>query len=101
MAEKRKLILTKLATEHISQIYQFLLKEDSPTGAEELMNDFLDIVFGEIPRFPEQFPICEGVRSGSSDYRIGSLVGEFRVIFQILKDKVLILMILHESELPF
>ncbi|MCB0838434.1 MAG: type II toxin-antitoxin system RelE/ParE family toxin [Bacteroidetes bacterium] len=101
MAEKRKLVLTKLATEHITQIYQFLLDEGADAEAEELMNDFLDVVFGEIPKFPEQFPVCEGVKSGSSDYRIGSLVGDFRVIFQILKEKVLILMILHESELPF
>ena len=101
MAEKRKLVLTKLATEHITTIHQFLLNQGSKADAEELMDDFLDIVFGEIPRFPEQFPVCEGVRSGSSDYRMGSLVGDYRVIFQILRDKVLILMILHEEELPF
>ena len=64
MAEKRKLVLTKLATEHITQIYQFLLDEGADAEAEELMNDFLDVVFGEIPKFPEQFPVCEGVKSG-------------------------------------
>lgn len=101
MAEKREVVLTQLANEHITNIYQYLLNHDAKAEAEELMDDFLDVVFGEIPKFAEQFPVCEGVKSGSTDYRIGSLAGDFRVIFQIFKDKVLILMVLHESELPF
>lgn len=100
MAEKRKVVLTKLANEHITHIYQALLEIDSGE-AEALMDDFLDTVFGDIPAFPEQFPICEGIKTQSNDYRIAHLIGHFRVIFQILKDRVLILLILHESELPF
>ena len=101
MAEKREVVLTKLAAEHIHSIYTHLLEEGATREAEELMNDFLDIVFGEIPLFAERFPVCEGVKNGSENYRIGSLAGDFRVIFQLLPDKALILLILHESELPF
>jgi plasmid stabilization system protein ParE len=101
MAEKRKVVLTRLAVDHIDSIYQAYLDEGKNDEAEELMNDFLDVVFGEIPRFPEQFPVCEGVQSKSADYRIGRIKGNFCVIFQIFKERVLILLILHESELPF
>ena len=48
MAEKREVVLTKLASEHIHSIYTHLLEEGATREAEELMNDFLDIVFGEI-----------------------------------------------------
>lgn len=101
MAEKRNVVLTKLANDHITQIYQYLLSEGLNREAAELMDDFLDLVFGEVALFPEKFPICEGVRSGSTDYRMGQLAGEYRVIFQIFKDKVLILLILHEEDIPF
>lgn len=101
MAEKRKVVLTKLAVDHIDGIYQALLSQGLDTDASELMDDFLDVVFGEIPRFPDKFPVCEGVQSNTQDYRIGRLRGGFCIIFQIFKDKVLILLILHESELPF
>ncbi len=101
MAEKRKVVLTKLAVDHIDGIYQALLSEGKQEEAEELMNDFLDVVFEEIPRFPEKFPVCDGVQSSTQDYRIGRIKGNFCVIYQIFKDKVLILLILHESELPF
>ena len=101
MAEKRKVVLTKLANEHISRIHQFFIDEKDEVFAAELMDDFLDVVFGAIARFPEQFPVCIGIRSNSPDYRIASMKGDFRVIYQILKDKILILMIIHESELPF
>lgn len=100
MAERRKVVLTKLANEQITDIHQALLKLGEKEEAEILMDDFLDTVFGDIPAFPEQFPICEGIKTQSNDYRIANLVGHFRVIFQIMKDRVLILLILHESELP-
>ncbi|MDX2247444.1 MAG: hypothetical protein SF052_11740 [Bacteroidia bacterium] len=100
MAEKRKVVLTQEATEQVSEIYEFFLLEDERGAAEEFINDFLDVVFGEIPRFPEQFPICENVKSSSTDYRMGSIAEEFRVIFQIFRDKVWILMVIHETELP-
>ncbi|MEM7655044.1 MAG: type II toxin-antitoxin system RelE/ParE family toxin [Bacteroidota bacterium] len=101
MAEKRKVVLTRLAHEHVSSIYQEFSKESGESEAETFINDFLDTVFGEIPSFPERFPVCEGVKTQTNDYRMGALHGDFRVIFQILKEKVLILLIVHESELPF
>ena len=101
MAEKRKVVLTKLASDHIHTIHTTLIQEGYTSEAHELMDDFLDTVFGEIPRFPTQFAVCEGVKSSSTDYRMATLYEEFRVIFQIFKEKVLILMILHQSELPF
>lgn len=101
MAEKREVVLTQLASDHIHSTYTLLLEEGATQEAEDLMNDFLDIVFGEIPLFAERFPVCEGVNNGSENYRIGSLAGDFRVIFQVFPTKVLILLVLHESELPF
>ncbi|MEL6672573.1 MAG: hypothetical protein AAFR61_10290 [Bacteroidota bacterium] len=101
MAEKRKVVLTKLAAGHIHDIYTSLIDAGFITEAGELMDDFLDVVFGEIPRYADKFPICEGVKPQNGDYRMGHIVGDFRVIFQIYMDKVQILMILHESDLPF
>jgi plasmid stabilization system protein ParE len=101
MAEKREVILTELASEHIHSTYTLLLEEGATQEAEDLMNDFLDVVFGEIPYHADRFPVCEGVDNGSDNYRIGSLAGDFRVIFQVFATRVLILLILHESELPF
>ncbi len=99
MAEKRKVVLTQLIHEHITTRYQQTFAE-SPSEAEVLMDDFLDVVFDEIPRFPTRFPIFEGLRAGSADYRMAKLRGGFCVIFQVLKSRVLILVLLHESELP-
>ncbi|GAB4429105.1 MAG: hypothetical protein OHK0039_47720 [Bacteroidia bacterium] len=101
MAEKRKIILTKLASEQITHIYDALREQGFDDEAAALMDDFLDVVFGEIPVYPERFPPCEGIKPGSGDYRIGNLVGDYRVIFQIVHQHILILLILHESELPF
>ncbi|MEZ4777271.1 MAG: type II toxin-antitoxin system RelE/ParE family toxin [Bacteroidia bacterium] len=100
MAEKRKVVLKALAEAQVSEIYDYLLSEGENGYAETFINDFLDVVFDEIPRFPEQFPICEGIKSGSKDYRMGSIADEFRVVFQIHRDKVEILLVLHELELP-
>ncbi|MEM6344345.1 MAG: type II toxin-antitoxin system RelE/ParE family toxin [Bacteroidota bacterium] len=101
MAEKRKVVLTKLAVEHIDGLYNAYLDEGLTYEAEALMDDFLDVVFDEIPRSPELFPVCDGIKSGSHDYRIGRIQHDYCVIFQIFKDKVLILLILHERDLPF
>ncbi len=100
MAE-RKIVFTKLANEQISRIHQSLLEEGAPTDAEELIDEFLDLVFISIRAYPQKFPLCEGVSSAYGDYRIASLYTNFRVIFQTLEDKILILLILHEGELPF
>lgn len=101
MAEKRKVVLTKLAVEHIDGLYNEYLEDGLTYEAQALMDDFLDVVFDEIPRFPDQFPVCDGIKSGSHDYRIGRIQHDYCVIFQIFKDKVLILLILHERDLPF
>lgn len=101
MATKQRVVLTKLANDQITFLFQHLENQDALEEAEALMNDFLDTVFGEIAAFPERFPVIKGLKQGSAEYRIGNLVGDFRVIFQIMRDRVLILLILHESELPF
>ncbi len=98
--EARVIVLTKLAQAQITEIYTEI-RMSSKSEAEAIMDDFLDVVFDEIKHFPAQFPICEGMRKGSGDYRIGSLYGGYRVIFQVFRSKVLILLVMHESELPF
>jgi mRNA-degrading endonuclease RelE of RelBE toxin-antitoxin system len=98
--EERKIVLTKLAHAQVSEIHDEL-SQVSSEDAEAFINDFLDIVFEEIKYFPFQFEKCEGMRSQGGDYRIGSIYGDYRVIFQISSKKTLILLIMHESELPF
>ncbi|MCI4671049.1 MAG: hypothetical protein MRZ79_23125 [Bacteroidia bacterium] len=100
MAE-RKIVFTKLATEQITAIHESLLAKGAIHDAEDFMDDFLDVAFSEIPAFSDKYPVVEGVSSQEGDYRIASLYNDFRIIFQTLKDKVLILLILHEGELPF
>jgi len=100
VTEERKIILTKLAHAQVSEIHQEI-SQQSPQDAEEFINDFLDLVFQEIKTFPYQFEKCKGMRSQQGDYRIGAMYGDYRVIFQIFKQKILILLVLHESELPF
>lgn len=98
---KRKVVFTRLATEQITHIHESLLERGAADDAEDLMDDFLDVAFGEIPAFPEKFPVIEGVSSQEGTYRIASLYTDFRIIFQTFREKVLILLILHEWELPF
>lgn len=101
MAKDRKIILTELATEQIRILHETLLDKGAVLEAEAFMDSFLDVVFGDIAKYADRFPVCEGVATKSDDYRIGNLVDGLRVIFQIMDDRVLILLILHESELPF
>ena len=96
--QKREIALTNLATDQIDRLYRALLVSGANEEAEILMNDFLDVVFGDIAYFPERFPVFTGIKE-RGDYRMGLLVGDFRVIFQILPEKVLVLLIMHESEL--
>jgi plasmid stabilization system protein ParE len=98
--ETKRIVLSKLAHTQITDLFDELSGDD-PRAAESLMDDFLDVVFDEIKHFPDQFPTCRGMRSYAGDYRLAALYEEYRIIFQILKTKVLILLILHESELPF
>lgn len=101
MEERRKVVLTKLAHEHINSLFESTAEEAGEHEAQILIDDFLDVVFGEIPLFPERFPVCQGIKSGSLDYRIANLYSDYRVIYQIFKTKILVLMILHEDDLPF
>jgi len=101
MAEKRKIVLTVVAKQQLTDIHQSLMEEGAFEDAEDFMNDFLDLAYSTIPSYPDNFAPIEGVATKSSDYRLASLFGDFRIIFQILQGKILILLILHESELPF
>ncbi|MDP5170219.1 MAG: type II toxin-antitoxin system RelE/ParE family toxin [Bacteroidia bacterium] len=100
MAEptKRKIALTNLASDQIDRLYHKLLEKGAKQEAEVLMDDFLDVVFGDIAYFPDRFPVFTGIKD-KGDYRMGLLVGDFRVIFQIMLDRVVVLLIMHESEL--
>ena len=98
--EEKRIVLTKLSHAQVSEIYNEI-DQESAANAEAFIDDFLDVVFEEIKHFPFQFERCEAMRSQNGDYRIGSIYGDFRVVFQIFKKKILILLILHESELPF
>ncbi len=98
--EERRIVLTKLAQAQVSEIYHEICQISEAEG-EAFINDFLDIVFEEIKYFPFQFEPCPGIRSQSGDYRLGAIYGDYRVIFQIFKQKTLVLLVLHESELPF
>ncbi len=98
MAEKRRVVITNLATDQIDRLYRALLDQGAAEEASFLMDDFLDVVFGDIAYFPERFPVFTGIKE-RGDYRMGLLVGDFRVIFQIETDKVVVLLIMHESEL--
>jgi|GEM_PF-3456038 len=100
MEEKRTVVLTRSAEQHITDIYKEL-RAESESLATEVMDNFLDVVFSDIPQFPLLYPVCDGTKSRSTSYRIASIGVGFRVIFQVFKRQVLILMILHESELPF
>lgn len=98
--EERRIVLTKLVNAQVSEIYNEF-NQQSAQDAEAFINDFLDVVFEEIKYFPFQFEACEGMRSQSGDYRMGSIYGDHQVIFQILRKKTIILLVLHESEMPF
>lgn len=97
---KRKVVFTRLATEQITHIHQSLLDRGAEGDAEDLMDDFLDVAFFDIPSFPEKFPAVEGVSPQNGEYRIASLYTDWRIVFQTFKEKVLILLILHEGEVP-
>ncbi len=98
--EERRIVLTKLAHAQVSEIHNEI-SQLSASEADIFINDFLDVVFEEIKFFPFQFEKCEAMRSQNGDYRLGAIYADYRVIFQIFKKKTLILLILHESELPF
>jgi hypothetical protein len=98
--EERRIVLTKLVHAQVSEIYSEL-NQQSAQEAESFMDDFLDVVFEEIKYFPFQFEKCEGMRAQSGDYRMGPISGDHQVIFQIFRKRILILLVLHESELPF
>lgn len=98
--EERKIVLTKLVHAQVNEIYSEL-NQQSAQDAEAFINDFLDVVFEEIKYFPFQFEKCEGMRSQNGDYRMGPIFGDHQVIFQIFRKRLLVLLVLHESELPF
>ena len=98
--EAKAIVLTKLAHAQITEIYTEMLAA-SKAEAVTMMDDFLDVVFDEIKHFPSKFPVCDGMRTGAGDYRIGAVYGGYRIIFQLFRTKVLILLVMHESELPF
>lgn len=98
--EERRIVLTKLVNAQVSEIYSEL-SQQSARDAEAFINDFLDVVFEEIKYFPFQFEKCEGMRAQSGDYRMGPIFGNYQVIFQVFRKKTMILLVLHESELPF
>jgi hypothetical protein len=98
--EERRIVLTKLVNAQVSEIYNEF-SQQSAQDAEAFINDFLDVVFEEIKYFPFQFEPCEGMRTQSGDYRMGPIYGGHQVIFQILRKKTIILLVLHESEMPF
>lgn len=98
MAEKRRVVLTNLASDQIGRLFDALTEQGAKEEAQILMDDFLDVVFGDIAYFPERFPVFTGIKE-KGDYRMGLLVGDFRVIFQIEVDRVIVLLIMHESEL--
>lgn len=101
MAKKRKIILTELATDQTGILHRALIEKGAVLEAEAFMDNFLDVVFGDIAHYADRFPNCDGVTTNKEDYRIGNLIDGLRVIFQVMEDRVLILLILHESELPF
>ncbi|MEO0895244.1 MAG: hypothetical protein AAFY71_02415 [Bacteroidota bacterium] len=101
MAENKKVVLTVIAKQQLTDIHQSLIDGGAFDDAEIFMDDFLDLAFSTIPSYPEKFTPIEGVSNDESDYRLASLFEDFRIIFQILKGKILILLILHENELPF
>ncbi len=71
MATKQRVVLTKLANDQITFLFQHLQDQGAIEEAEALINDFLDIVFGEIAAFPERFPVVEGIKPTSTEYGIG------------------------------
>ncbi|MEZ4829675.1 MAG: type II toxin-antitoxin system RelE/ParE family toxin [Bacteroidia bacterium] len=100
MAAKRKVVLTKTASLQVAEIYNYFLSEGENAEAELFINDFLDVGFDEIPRFPQQFPLCETIKLGAGDYREAIIAEEFVVIFQVFRDRVLIVLVLHEMDMP-
>lgn len=101
MASKRKVILTRLAHEQVTDIYQSLLDAGAGDVAQDFIDDFLDVGFDEVPSFPEQFPLCPLEHEEVRDrYRMANLEGDFRLIFEIVNERILILLVIHESELP-
>ncbi len=97
MAVKRDIRISHLAADQIDRLYHALLQQGDTGEATVLMNDFLDVVFGDIAYFPERFPVCGGIKE-PGDYRMALLVDDFRIIFQIKTEDVLILMIIHQDE---
>lgn len=101
MAARRRVILTRLAHEQVTDIYQSLLDEGADDTAQVFIDDFLDVGFGDVPTFPDQFPFCPLNHEEVKDrYRMANLEGEFRLIYEIVNDRILILLVIHESELP-
>ncbi len=101
MASPRKVILTRLAHEQVNDIYQTLLDENASDEAEDFINDFLDVGFGDVPSFPDKFPFCPLNESEVHErYRMANLGGDFRLIYEVINDRILVLLVIHESELP-
>ncbi|MEO0581984.1 MAG: type II toxin-antitoxin system RelE/ParE family toxin [Bacteroidota bacterium] len=101
MAKKRKVVLTKLANEQITYIYQQSIAQEGQEEAQILMDDFLDVAFTLIAAQPSRFPICLDKPRASATYRMAVFAEDYRIIFQILTQKILIVLIHHEEDLPF
>ena len=101
MEGKRPVVLTRLASEQVTYIQQHILEEEGQEEAQAFIDDFLDVAFGDIAFYPDQFSRCP-IRLGSAyPYRMAHLLGQYRLIFQVLPAQILVLLVLHRDELPF
>ncbi len=98
MPSQRPVVLSHIAADQFYSLHTYLLEQGATKEAELLLNDFLDVVFGDIAFFPERFPVFTGIQE-PGEYRMALLIGDFRVIFQILPDKIWVLLFMHESGL--
>ena len=98
MPPKRPVVLSQTAADQFYSLHTYLLEQGATKEAELLLNDFLDVVFGDLAYFPERFPVFTGIQE-PGDFRMALLLADFRVIFQIQPHQILVLLMMHESEL--
>ena len=96
MAKKYKVLITKIAEEDISHIFEYILS-DNPQAAER-WKDEIKSQIASLKEFPARCSIIPEAGDIGIDYR-HIIYGDYRTVFKIKDDEVFIMRVFHCSRL--